>query len=73
MTRQEQFKAELFELFRKYKVEMSVEEERGQYDTVASGINFYSYSQFDSFSWESRTAESEIIDLTVGKWCDGKE
>jgi len=62
MTRQEQFKAELFDLFRRYKVEMTVEEERGQYDTVATGINFYSYSQF---------AAREIIDLTVGKWCDG--
>jgi hypothetical protein len=69
MSRQEQFKQELFELLRRYKVEMSVEEERGSYDTVATGINFYSYTQFDG----EGSVLGEIIDLTVGKWCDGKE
>jgi hypothetical protein len=67
MTRQEQFKAELFDLLRHYKVEMTVEEERGQYDTVATGINFYSFTQYDG----EGSVVSEIIDLTVGKWCDG--
>jgi hypothetical protein len=54
MSRQEQFKAELFDLLRRYKVEMSVEEERGQYDTVATGINFY--------SWQEGPEESRIIE-----------
>jgi hypothetical protein len=71
MTRQEKFKAELFELFRKYKVEMSVVEEVGGYAPYVVGINFYSYIQFDSSSWQESPGEYEVIDLTVGKWCDG--
>lgn len=58
MTRQEQFKQELFELLRKYKVEMSV-----------VGINFWSYTQYDA----EHPEEGGPIDLTVGTWENGKE
>ena len=63
MTRQEQFKAELFELFRKYKVEMSVVEEVGGYAPEVVGINF----------WSTSHPPAEMIDLTVGTWENGKE
>jgi len=63
MTRQEQFKAELFELFLKYGVEMSVVE-RARSGYYAEGINFYSYTHPE---------EGGPIDLTVGTWENGKE
>jgi hypothetical protein len=69
MTRQEQFKAELFELFLKYKVEMSVVEEVGGYAPEVVGINFWSYTQHDAEHPEA----GGPIDLTVGTWENGKE
>ena len=69
MTRQEQFKAELFELFRKYKVEMSVVEEVGGYAPEVVGINFWSYAWHDT----EHPDEGGQIDLTVGTWENGKE
>jgi hypothetical protein len=69
MTRQEQFKAELFELFRKYKVEMSVVEEVGGYAPEVVGINFWSYAWHDT----EHPEEGGQIDLTVGTWENGKE
>jgi hypothetical protein len=59
MTRQDQFKQELFELLRKYKVEMCIEDDN---------INFFSYSEFDSEFNEV----AEMIDLHV-RWANGKE
>ena len=59
MTRQDQFKQELFELLRKYKVEMCIEDDN---------INFFSYSEFDSEYNET----AEMIDLHV-RWANGKE
>jgi len=59
MTRQDQFKQELFELLRKYKVEMCIEDDN---------INFFSYSEFDSEFNEV----AETIDLHV-RWTNGKE
>lgn len=66
MNRQEQFKEELFDLLRRYDVEMSVVEDYGGY---AKGINFYSYTQYDG----EGSVVGDIIDLTVGKWENGKE
>jgi len=63
MTRQEQFKAELFELFRKYDVEMSVEEAVGGYAPEVVGINF----------WSTSHPPAEMIDFTVGTRENGKE
>lgn len=60
MTRQEQFKEELFDLLRRYKAEMSIE--NGQ-------INFWSCTQYDGegsevgsminldFTWENGKGE----------------
>jgi hypothetical protein len=62
MTRQEQFKKELFELFLKYDVEMSVVE-RAMNGYYAEGINF----------WSTSHPPAEMIDLTVGTWENGKE
>ena len=59
MTRQEQFKAELFDLLRRYDVKMTIEDER---------INFYS-----SAKWDVNCSEyTEQIDLYF-RWEDGKE
>lgn len=60
MTRQEQFKEELFDLLRRYKVEMSIEDDE---------INFWSYTQHDGEGNEI----GGHINLTVGKWENGKE
>ena len=59
MTRQEQFKAELFDLLRRHDVKMSIDDER---------INFYS-----SAKWDVDCSEyTEQIDLYF-VWEDGKE
>ena len=68
MTRQEQFKEELFDLLRRYRVEMSVEEETNGYQWSVKGINFYSYIQYDG----EGSVIGEQIDLNVGKWEDGR-
>jgi hypothetical protein len=47
MTRQEEFKQELFALLRKYDVEMSVTEVTYGYNTVAEGINCWSRAKYD--------------------------
>lgn len=69
MSRQDEFKAELFELLRRYKVEMSVEEQPSGYAYVVTGINFWSYTQHDGEGNEI----GEMINLTVGCWENGKE
>lgn len=61
MTRQDQFKEELFALLRKYKTEMTVEEKDGCDGPYAVGINFYSWS----------IEETEHIDFTTGIREDG--
>jgi hypothetical protein len=71
MTRQEQFKKELFELFLKYEVEMSVVEEVGGYAPEVVGINFWSYAKYGGP--DGTVADRQQIDLTVGKWENGKE
>ena len=58
MTRQDQFKEELFALLRKYNVEMTVVEIDSYNGMYADGINFYG-------------GVESIIDLTVGKWENG--
>ena len=68
MTRQEQFKAELFELFLKYEVEMSVVENT-RCGPIAEGINFWSYAKYDS----EHNMIADVIDLTVGMFENGKE
>ena len=69
MTRQEEFKAELFDLLRRYKVEMSVVEEITNCTVEVTGINFWSYTQHDGEGNEI----GGMIDLTVGRWEDGRE
>lgn len=59
MTRQEEFKAELFDLLRRYKVTMTIENDQ---------INFWSYTQYDG---EGNEIGSMInLDFT---WENGKE
>jgi len=59
MTRQEEFKAELFDLLRRYKVTMTIENDQ---------INFYSHTQYDG---EGNEISSMInLDFT---WENGKE
>lgn len=65
--RQEQFKAELFDLLRRYKVEMSVAYD---YGGDAKGINFWSYTQYDD---KGNDIGGGVIDLTMGKFEDGSE
>lgn len=69
MTRQEQFKQELFALLRKYDVEMSVEEDTSGYSFVATGVNFFGYAKWD----ENHNEVAETINLTLGTWENGKE
>ena len=69
MTRQDEFKAELFDLLRRYKVEMSVVEECSGYNWSATGINFWSYTQHDGEGNEI----GSMIDLTVGRSENGEE
>jgi hypothetical protein len=69
MARQDEFKAELFDLLRRYNVEMSVVEEIKGYTTHVTGITFWSYTQHDGEGNEI----GEMIDLTVGRWENGKE
>lgn len=45
MSRQDEFKEELFDLLRRYKVEMSVVEDIRSYGIDVIGINFWSYTQ----------------------------
>ena len=59
MTRQDEFKAELFDLLRRYKVEMSIENEE---------INFWSYTQYDGEGNEI----GSMINLNF-RWENGKE
>lgn len=66
--RQKQFKEELFALLRKYKVEMSVEEETRGYETYATGVNFFSYTQWD----EAGNIIGDSIDFKVGRWENGE-
>lgn len=65
--RQEEFKAELFDLLRRYKVEMSVAYD---YGGLPKGINFWSYTKNDD---KGNDIGGSVIDLTVGKWEDGSE
>ena len=58
------FKKELAELLRKHSVEMSVVEDDSGYASYAKGINFWSYTQYDTNGNVAR----EAIDFTVG--CD---
>lgn len=66
MSRQDQFKEELFALLRKYSVEMEVEEDSY---LRATGIRFWSYTQFDKVG----DVIGDRIDLNVGTWCNGVE
>lgn len=69
MSRQDEFKEELFDLLRRYKVEMSVVEDTRSYDIEVIGINFWSYTQHDGEGNEI----GGMIDLTVGRWENGEE
>ena len=59
MTREDEFKAELFDLLRRYKVEMSMENDQ---------INFWSYTQYDGEGSEIGCS----INLDF-RWEDGRE
>jgi hypothetical protein len=59
MTRQDEFKAELFDLLRRYKVEMSIDDDF---------INFWSYTQHDGEGNEI----GSMINLNF-RWENGKE
>ena len=59
MTREDEFKAELLDLLRRYKVEMSMENDQ---------INFWSYTQYDGEGGEIGCS----INLDF-RWEDGRE
>ena len=59
MNRQDEFKAELFDLLRRYKVEMSIDDDF---------INFWSYTQHDGEGNEI----GSMINLNF-RWENGKE
>ena len=59
MTRQDEFKAELFDMLRRYKVTMTIENDE---------INFWSYTQYDGEGNEI----GSMINLNF-LWENGKE
>jgi hypothetical protein len=61
MTRQEQFRAEMAALLKKYKVEMDVEESGG-YQPYATAITFWSYAEYD----DAGEMTASPIDFKVG-------
>jgi hypothetical protein len=61
MTRQEQFRAEMAAIFKKYKVEMDVEESGG-YQPYATAITFWSYAEYD----DAGEISAGAIDFKVG-------
>ena len=61
MTRQDEFKAETAAIFKKYKVEMDVEESGGYYPQPKA-IAFWSYSEYD----DSDETIAAPIDFRVG-------
>jgi len=63
----EQFKAELFALLRKYDVEMEVQEDTSGYQSYATGVNFFSYTQYD----DDGNVTRDCIDVNVGKMENG--
>ena len=63
-----EFKDKLFALLREYDVEMSVEEDTSGYQSVVTGINFFSYTKYRG----DGTIERESVDFTIGAWEDGK-
>jgi hypothetical protein len=69
MTREEQFRAELFDLLRRYKVEIDAAEEQRGCDLYVTGISFWSFAQCDD-------AGNEVggkIDFTVCRRENGEE
>ena len=64
MTRQEQFKAEMAAIFKKYKVEIDVEESGG-YQSYATAITFWSYAEYD----DAGEMTAGPIDFKVGTRC----
>jgi hypothetical protein len=69
MTREEQFRAELFDLLRRYEVEIDATEEQHGYDLYVTGISFWSNAQYDD-------AGNEVggkIDFTVPRRENGEE
>ena len=67
-TRQDQFKAELLELLRKYDVEITAEEDTRGYETYCSGISFYSPAKYDS----NYELVRETIDFKTGRGINGE-
>ena len=61
MTRQEQFRAEMAALLKKYDVEIDVEESGGYYPSP-SGISFWSYAKYD----QEGNVIAGAIDFKVG-------
>ena len=59
MDRQDEFKAELFDLLRRYKVEMEIDDDF---------INFWSYTQYDGEGNEI----GSVINLNF-RWANGEE
>ena len=58
MSRQDEFRAELFDLLRRYKVEMSIDDDF---------INFWSYTQYD----QQGNERGEMINLNF-RWANGE-
>jgi hypothetical protein len=67
MNRQEEFKQKFFALLREYNVTMEVVEEFCGYNTYASGVEFFSYTEWD----ENGDVKHESIDFKVGRSVNG--
>lgn len=65
----QEFRNKLFALLREYNVEMQVEEDMVGYGNMATGVNFFSYDEWDDAGNVVRPG----VNLTIGTYEDGKE
>lgn len=70
-TRQEQFKAEMAAIFKKYKIEMTIVESRGSYSSSPVGISFYSFASIKDD--RGNHDHYDTIDVEVGTWADSSD
>lgn len=66
---EQEFKSKLFALLREYNVTMEVVERSVDWATVVDGVNFYASPTWD----KDGNVIAPGIDLTIGKYEDGKE
>jgi hypothetical protein len=62
-----EFRDRLFALLREYNVEMEIIEDTSGYYTECTGVNFFSYDEYDDNGDMIRSG----VNLNIGRWEDG--